>query len=684
MLGEGRSPYTTAVAYPPMMPPAMIPTPKTTKVRTTDTATTVTVLGALVLPVVFAGLPGPAFGAGGLIEVAVLDGTQPSASEDARAVGLRLRGLIVRDLGRLGIPAWLIRDAARRPTLDAEISVEPLLGDNKLTAIVRIKHGAELSLKKPRSDDAIDQISQEVALETAALLGFKISEAARAALLAEPATPFLVHRAVGLAELDLEQGRPQAARMRFDRATELQKSALPECLDGAFRAEAAGAKDLLAKGELARSSLERAEGKLREKRPAEAAIALETFVKLTPDRAFFWAIPERGLTRMFPLDHEIVAQGPGKGGLITVAVETGSVRALPEAKGALVASVGEDLVFLSGRTLVRLARTGKERFSLEIKGKKPPTQAVAIGGYLAVLVGEELWWVDLALGAVKERVSDVEPLAFGPDGALLRQRADQKLALVRPGRRAPTWAIADPLGKSSSARAVAGRILLFGPESLTIVDADSGKVRGTPFAVEPGSTVLGAHGRFLVLSTPPTGARIFDVLGASEVSKIEGPAPAVVASIGERGLWIGSASGDLLAVDREGVVVDRALVLGVPAEMVPLGSVLPGHLVRTDRGLFAIGEVPADGATRDVDALLRLARLYLSIGDRRGAERVAEAVARSGMGRVAEAESLRAELLEGRGAVAAAARERAKVLTDLRRPAPRFRLAGDPAAAPCP
>lgn len=629
-------------------------------------------------------MAGAAHAAGGVIEVAVLDATPAAASEEARAVGLRLRGLIVRDLDRLGIEAWLIRDAARRPSLDAEISVEPVLGDNTLTAIVRIKHGAEIARKKPQSEDAIDRISQEVALETAALLGHKVSEAARAALLSEPPTPYLVHRAIGLAELDLEQGRPQAARMRFDRASELQKSALPECLDGAFRAEAAGAKDLLAKGELSRSSLERAEGKLRDKRPAEAAIALETFVKLTPDRAFFWAIPERGLARLFPLEHEILGQGPGKDGLISVALETGQVRALPAAKGALVATVGEDLVFLSDRTLTRVGRAGKERFRLELRGKRPPTQAVAIGGYLAVTVGEELWWIDLALGAVKERVSDVEALAFGPDGVLLRQRADQKLALVRPGRRAPTWTIVDPLGKSASARAVAGRILLFGPDALLILDGDSGKVRGPSFPLAPGSTVLGAHGRFLALATAPSSARVIDVLGASEVTTIACPAPAVVASIGERGLWIGTATGDLVAVDREGAVVDRALVLGVPAEMIPLGSVLPGHLVRTDRGLFAIGEVPAEGTTRDVDALLRLARVLLLTDDRRGAERIAEAVARLGMGRTSEAEALWAELLEGKGPAAAAARERSKAWSDLRRPAPRFGRSGADADAPCP
>ncbi|MFO0725030.1 MAG: hypothetical protein U1E65_14720 [Myxococcota bacterium] len=606
-------------------------------------------------------------------EVMLVEAGKRETTDEGRALGLRLRGLIGRDLDRLGIQAWELPSGAKRTSVDAEVELEVGLSEEQLVAHVRIRRGQEVLLKKPKGDEALDQLAHEVALQTAVILGQRVEESARAAILGTPPMQLLVHKALGLAELDLEAGHPQAARMRFDRAVDLQKSVLAEALEGAFRAEAAGTKDLLAKAELARSSLERADQAEHDKRPEAAVVALSTFVRLTPDRAFFWARPTRGLSASLVADHEVLATDPA-GNLSTFAVETGAELGSQALGGSLIGAVGEDFVVQRKRQIVRINRQKKERFAVDPKIRRGALVASMVGGFVLVSGGDELAWIDPALGAVRERVSGVELVRAGPDGALVRQTKDRSLALLRPGRKAPTWSIPDPLEHTERAEAVVGRLILFAKDHFVLVDAENGKIRGAPFQTDPSARTLAARGRFLVLGLPQNKAQLVDVLGGSEVAVVEGPAPARCASIGERGVWVAFESGDLFAIDRGGTIVDRALVFGKPEEMSPLGSVLPGHLLRTDRGLWAIGEVPGEGLVRDVEGLLRLAGLLASAGDKSGAERLVEAVARRGFGRVREAELFRAQLAL-RPEVGASAEARALTLGKLTSPAPRFMIA---------
>jgi hypothetical protein len=99
-------------------------------------------------------------------------------------------------------------------------------------------------------------------------------------------------------------------------------------------------------------------------------------------------------------------------------------------------------------------------------------------------------------------------------------------------------------------------------------------------------------------------------------------------------------------------------------------------VVVSDQGLFAFAEMGSDRALRDVDAMMRLAELEMERGDHAAALRLADWVAMTSAGQIANAEKMRAVILRQRKqlAAAAAAEERATDVMNASVTVPAFSL----------
>jgi hypothetical protein len=159
---------------------------------------------------------------------------------------------------------------------------------------------------------------------------------------------------------------------------------------------------------------------------------------------------------------------------------------------------------------------------------------------------------------------------------------------------------------------------------------------------------------------------VVDVLEGVRRATLRGPARPIAAIGTAGGLAIGFASGDVSFVDADGALVDRLRVDGpiraLHAWDVP--GVQEAVLVEAEgRALVAAVPAPEAGAARrrDLDGWLALATRALDDGDVRAALRAAEPVAWATLGRVAEAETLRARAAERAGdeGLARRARDRA-------------------------
>jgi hypothetical protein len=223
------------------------------------------------------------------------------------------------------------------------------------------------------------------------------------------------------------------------------------------------------------------------------------------------------------------------------------------------------------------------------------------------------------------------------------------------------------------------RVLLGTKDGLLVLRAHDGKEANRPLSVPPETRILGAEGRYAALAPDDKTVAIVDVLAGERTASIRGPSTAVAAYTSANGMAILYASGDLVFYDRDGKMLDRALVPGEPFDLVRGTPIAPGPVAVTSRGLFAYAEV-ADGARmRDIDAMLKLAAVYVRAKAPEVALRWAKHVALLSAGRIAEAETMRAELLAARGDAASkkaaeAAKQRAESARDPEKPLPPFAL----------
>jgi hypothetical protein len=659
-----------------MTPPAMRPTPRVEKVRSADTAPTITAPRAPVLPQVC-----------WLATITVLLGATPpevvveappSRREgEAEILSLRATELVATDLARLGAAVWP-RPATAQPAVPgtAPLSVSVRLEGTRLALLAR---AGALTVTTTGTVDRLDAAASRVARALAPRLGLPAAGVPDAQLAAGDPTPPLVQRALGQAGLDLAIGQPHRARLRFGRAEELWRGTIvPAALEGTWaailRAARSTGEAVATVDPLARSSWEGAELALRGRQPARALELYASALRYWPDRAQPWALPLEVTTELAADDARwwLVSEGHAR----ALEPRTGAVLVELHAPGRWLGQVGDDTLRLEKSTLVRATPGGVVRWRRELPWASPHLDLVALAsGFALAHAAEGLLWLDASTGAIAQAEPGAVVLASGLEGALVRLGGGD-LALLRPGRRAPAWTAAGPA--ALSARMVPGRVLWLAGDHLHILDSTTGKVRGTPLAVPEGARWLTAEGRHAVLGAGRQ-VQLVDVLAGEERARLAGPAEATAAAAEESGVLVAFETGDVFWLDREGSLADRGRVIGRPSAARSAPPRAGGFVVRTDRGLIALGPVPSPERPRELDLALRLATLAKAQGDARGALRLAERVALLGAGRVSEAEQLRASLLEADGRAgsreaAHAARARAASARDPSVPLPPFLL----------
>jgi hypothetical protein len=529
--------------------------------------------------------------------------------------------------------------------------------------------------------EALDRIAAQLAIGLAKALGQKVSPIEERLLLRDR-VPLLVHRLIGQAELDLNGGDPLRARMRFERSTELWKTTvLPEPLDGSWRVQASilarDTKSASDQSELARSALERAEHSARDRDLDRAVTGYQAFLRFTPDRALRWIVPADGARSILIPGQRAWWLSSSEGRVFRIDAISGRSSLQPAAH--VVGTVGSDLLELERGVLSRVSE-GKKKWS----AKLPSTprllahgRLLASSGFAAIAGEDSVAWLDLGVGRFGQTATGIVPLAIGSDGVMIS--SDRKsVSLLRPGRKTAAWrAEIDPLPRSIAM--VRGRVLLVGERSLIILDAQTGKPRVDPISIGIGGRIIGAEGRFAVIAHSEKRFDLFDVLAGAKTAEIEGPAEALAATSVGQGAAVAFASGDVAIFDHDGLLLDRALVSGRPIVAEPALPTAPGFNLLTTRGLYAFGEPAAPDRKRDADAALDLAEILSKRGDAEGALRLAEHVARRSAARIADAEALRARLLEARKdadsiASAKTARARSDAARDLKTALPPFAL----------
>lgn len=643
--------------------------------RSADTAPTITARRAAVLPqVCLLATIGALLGA---TPPEVVVEAPPSRREgEAEVLSLRATELVAADLARLGAAVWP-RPATAMPTVPGTfpLAVSVRLEGARLALLGR---AGALTVTTTGTVDRLDAAASRLARALAPRLGLPAAQIADAQLAAGDPTPPLVHRALGQAGLDLAIGQPHRARLRFGRAEEVWRgTVVPPALEGAWAAmlrAAPSSADAVANADpLARSAWESAEQAQRARQPARALELYGSALRYWPDRAMPWALPLE-LTVELGADEArwwLVAEGLAR----ALEPRTGALLAELHAPGRWLGQVGEDTLRLEKSALVRVTSGGVVRWRRSLPWADPRVALTALpSGFVLAHADEGLMWLDASTGAIAQAEPSAVVLASGLDGALVRLGGGE-LALLRPGRRAPAWTTPAPAGPIT-AQLVPGRVLWLGGGALSILDSTQGKPRGTPLVVPAEARWLGAEGRYAMVGAGRV-VWLVDVLGGEVRAQLAGPGEAVAAAAEDSGVLVAFDTGDVFWLDREGALADRGRVIGRPLRVRSAPPRAQGFVVRTDRGLVALGPVPTAERPRELDVALRLAAVARAQGDVRGALRLAERVALLGVGRVAEAELLRASLLEadarpGSAAAAAAARARAAAARDPGTPLPPF------------
>ncbi len=645
--------------------------------------------------------PNPVRGAVTAPRTAVALEVEPQAAPLERGLALVTAARVAERLVDVGLDAW---SPAARHTLGAPqaervrvtVRLEPSEAPERARVVAlrigaaegapaasgrRGPRGAATTSPRPALFDAagpleeLDASARGIALAIVAAHADALDPDASSRAAARAATPLpsVVERALALAEDEVTFGDPRRARVHFDALDELRAPHLPAFVGtGPFRAARAAGVALGDKAELAASLLERAEGA---KGPRARADAWWAFVKLTPERGAL-------LDLALPPGARVVGEAATgvwirEGDATWALVAASPPRLEPAVPAGLapIARLGDDVLVAADRAIERRGRGGRRsRVALPVA----PTALRAYPGQLAVAAPGFLGWIDPAIAQLVRTRRGVRVRALGPEGAIVDGPGG--LELVRPGRDAPTWvarrgagADSTPLHASASATvaAVAGRVLVLDAGAVELVDTYDGRVRGAPLRLPGGGDAgpelrirwLGGLGRFGALADAAERVHLVDVLEGSCRATLAGPARPTAAIGTAGGVALGFASGDVLFVDPDGALVDRLRVDGAVRALhawdVP--GVHEAILVESEARALVAAVPTLDAARRrDVDGWLSLAARALDDGDAGAALRAAEPVAWATLGRVAEAEALRARAAERLGDTARARRARSR------------------------
>lgn len=623
-------------------------------------------------------------------------------------VAPRLAALVAERLELAGLPA---RDARHVRGLEgvepaalglavlASIRADPPAPADPGEALVitlslRTGPGAPASATIRATSGALDPLAADLAARIAEAAGAPLAPSVIRALAELDPLPFPIHRLLGQARAQADTGEPNALRRAmatFDRASDLLgQGPLPEALEGRRLAEAElasrGETELFARAELAAPAAERAEVALKGGDDREAERALGAYLRYTEARTRRWTV-------LAPLDRPgaallargqtwVLQVGLGDGARWSIDPRTGVVLARAAGLAGLAGSQGDHAVVLDGSAIARVDEAGRTKWRVELpfRPRSAGPAALELTSGLAGVLGErDVAWVEASFGALGQVASQVVPLASGPGGVVAAGADATEVQLLRPGKRAPAWTA--PLGAPRAAAITADRILVLSSAGLSFLRAHDGKEAARTLPIAADARILGAEGRYAAIAVADGSVVLADVLAGELTATVRVPARPVASQTTTRGVAILCASGDVLFFDRDGALLDRAVVPGAPIGLLAGSPVAPGPVVVTSRGLFALGEVPEGRGRlqRDHDALLELARILDRKREQKAALRVVTAVAASSAGRTVAAEALRAELLERRGGPgdrrdAERARARAEAARDPARVLPPFTL----------
>jgi hypothetical protein len=612
------------------------------------------------------------------------------APEEAHWYEVRAARVLGHQLTLLG--GW-VADVAPADALTAVVAVRPQEVERSqadVSVSVALRQGKRTHrLEAKGKAEDLDRLAARLARETLVFAGAPPPESA-AALLPVTRLPFAVHRFLGRAEVRLRRGDVRQAALMYGRAQELVSGLwVPEAFSGRHAAEAAlvaeGQQEPGAKRELAASAAERALVAVKNGRGDVALESLASFLRYTPDQALRWAwrAPVGAapvVTRRTPW---LVAAGAAH---FDLDPRTGVARAVGAQPGLVVGTVQDDWLVLKGRDLVRQMPSGERRWSLRLPSAPGPGGTVLTSGLFGVLGEDSVAWIDASIGSLGQVARPVVPLACGAGGALaLIPGADAgagvEVALLRPGKKTPAWQT--PVVGARDTALTRDRVVLVAEAGLVLLRSHDGKPLRAPLEIPAGARLLGAEGRYAALADPEGRVVIVDILAGERTATVQGPGRPVAADTTGQGVVLLFEGGDVLFLDRDGRMVERAWVPGAPQALLQGNPVTPGPVVVTGAGLFALADVdPQAGLQRDVDAELMVAELLAARGETTAALGVVTGVAQRGAGRVGAAELLRAQLLEklggpGTAEAAAAARARGARAADPRQGLGPFVLAPD-------
>jgi hypothetical protein len=606
-------------------------------------------------------------------EVAVIFAAEQKSAGDSWIPG-RLADLAALRLRMLGTEA---RD---RRFLDAgghvDLSVDALDG----CVVVRVRPEAALdpattlsieleintatgkSMKKKLSGPAesIEHLSAEVALALLSALGSAVTEEARA-LIQITDYPFSVQRSLGIARAELDQNNARQSMVMYDRAAQLLKlGTVPEAIAGRALAEASlisqGEMEFGAKADLAPPAEERAQVALKKGDDHEAVRSLEAFLRYTPDRALRWTL-ELPMTRETATviahgSHWVVQNGTGGKRRFTIDPRTGFIlHREPGLSGLVDLASGHSLV-LDEKTLARIDEQGHVRWrvNLPLKPRSLMPNAVELtSGLAGVMADDAIAWVEVSFGQIAQVANGVRPLASGTGGILVELSpsaldAAKEIGLLRPGKKTPAWTAQVP--QPQAAAMTVDRVLVATSSALILLRSHDGKESARTIPIPASARILGAEGRYAAIAVENDEVAVIDVLGGERTATIKSPGRPLASYTSATGVAILYATGDLIFYDRDGIMLDRALVPGEPLSLLPGSPMTPGPVAVSTRGLLAYAEVASDvPRMRDVDAMLRLGQVFAKVGEMKVAQSWARHVALASAGRIDRAEALRFEIL---------------------------------------
>lgn len=556
------------------------------------------------------------------------------------AVGERLDRL---DLTVVAARATAAFGRAALPGRTISVRVEPPAADRAGVHIkteIRLDGTTTARAEGPASD--LDAMATQLALAVARAVEASPPARAEARLRARQ-LPFSMHRLLGRGEGRAQTGDYRRALLSYERALERSPFSHLETLVSAKRMRLGLGQR---RPELVEAALERARDAERRGACDEALAALRDAIRFGAKPRVRWrlALPKG--------KRDFVAQGHQwwflrRDRWLEISAASGFFEDRGRARGSIVGIVKKELLTLDlHRERARLARVtldGRPRWQVTLPKSTSHEIKLSGAGQIAVLGRDRVRWIEESVGSMT-RATLGRPLGVGEVGALIERRPGQ-VALLRPGRTAPTWT-ASVAASIRDARLTAAKALVLSEDALHVLDVHDGRARHIPAA---DTRFLGAHGRHAALGRGSE-VVIVDVLAGAVRARVIGPDRAVAAHAGAFAVSVAFANGEVLHWDPDGILLDRAQVRGSPRRVFSGPAEAPGPAVETDLEIVAFSDVLPDDRT-DMDLLLDAARLFADDGDPDTALELLGWIRRQGAGKLDSAARMAASIEARRSAV---------------------------------